>query len=278
MVQTRSGKQTQKNVRRAPVVAFDDAQITSMIPNQPARPKAETRPLGRHPADCTIDLRNLSAALRTMDLQNTKSFLGEGTPDDTTAASSQPLDNIPSLFDDTSYLAPDFNPTTLKIPTLRNVLLRHNIPYSPTQTKSVLIEIFISEIQPRAAATLAAMAKVQRDEKGIVDRSSSVFKGVCRLARGQTRAYPGHPEIELALLRFHSATSSRNTYDLAYFFLEERSNPRSQDGKHFYDWEAAPIDRSFWYCQAHAPILQQKTVEGHAVRAMYLLTMNSIIR
>ncbi|EQB47653.1 hypothetical protein CGLO_13180 [Colletotrichum gloeosporioides Cg-14] len=219
MVQTRSGKQTQKNVRRAPVVAFDDAQITSMIPNQPARPKAETRPLGRHPADCTIDLRNLSAALRTMDLQNTESFLGEGTPDDTTAASSQPLDNIPSLFDDTSYLAPDFNPTTLKIPTLRNVLLRHNIPYSPTQTKSVLIEIFISEIQPRAAATLAAMAKVQRDEKGIVD----------------TRAYPGHPEIELALLRFHSATSSRNTYDLAYFFLEERSNPRSQDSKHFYD-------------------------------------------
>ncbi|KAF4812679.1 Non-reducing end beta-L-arabinofuranosidase [Colletotrichum siamense] len=104
---------------------------------------------------------------------------------------------------------------------------------------------------------------------------------------GQTRAYPGHPEIELALLRFHAATGSRDAYDLARFFLEERGNPRGQDGQHFYDWEAAvrrddeprwkrpnswPMDRSFWYCQAHAPILQQDTVEGHAVRAMYLLT------
>ncbi|KAF9880933.1 hypothetical protein CkaCkLH20_01975 [Colletotrichum karsti] len=102
---------------------------------------------------------------------------------------------------------------------------------------------------------------------------------------GQTRAYPGHPEIELALLRFYSATGSQDAYDLARFFLEERGNPAGQDGKHFYDWEAEqrdeprwkrpnswPMDRSFWYCQAHDPILEQTSVEGHAVRAMYLLT------
>ncbi|KAF6832561.1 DUF1680 domain-containing protein [Colletotrichum plurivorum] len=103
--------------------------------------------------------------------------------------------------------------------------------------------------------------------------------------KDQTRAYPGHPEIELALLRFYSATGSRDAYDLARFFLEERGNPTGQDGKHFYDWEAEqrdeprwrrpnswPMDRSFWYCQAHVPILEQPSVEGHAVRAMYLLT------
>ncbi|KAF0319716.1 hypothetical protein GQ607_013081 [Colletotrichum asianum] len=173
MVQTRSGKQTQQNFPREPLVPFDDAQITSKNPDQPAHPKAETRPFGRHPDDFTIDLKNLSAALQAMNLQNTEVPLGEATADDTIAASSQPLDNIPSLFDDTSYLAPDFNPTTLKIPTLRNVLLRHNIPYPPTQTKKVLVDIFISEIQPRAAATLAAMAKVQRDEKDIVDVSNN---------------------------------------------------------------------------------------------------------
>ncbi|WQF88534.1 hypothetical protein CDEST_13548 [Colletotrichum destructivum] len=102
---------------------------------------------------------------------------------------------------------------------------------------------------------------------------------------GQLRAYPGHPEIELALLRFYSVTGSRDAYDLARFFLEERGNPTGQDGQHFYDWEmerrgeprwkrpnSFPMDRSYWYCQAHAPILDQPTIEGHAVRAMYLLT------
>ncbi|WYZ41481.1 hypothetical protein EsH8_V_000376 [Colletotrichum jinshuiense] len=102
---------------------------------------------------------------------------------------------------------------------------------------------------------------------------------------GQLRAYPGHPEIELALLRFYSATGSQDAYDLARFFLEERGNPTGQDGKHFYDWEmeqrdeprwkrpnSFPMDRSYWYCQAHVPILEQPSVEGHAVRAMYLLT------
>ncbi|TDZ25655.1 Non-reducing end beta-L-arabinofuranosidase [Colletotrichum orbiculare MAFF 240422] len=102
---------------------------------------------------------------------------------------------------------------------------------------------------------------------------------------GQLRAYPGHPEIELALLRVYSATGNRDAYDLARFFLGERGNPAGQAGQHFYDWEAEqrdeprwkrpnswPMDRSFWYCQAHAPILEQETVEGHAVRAMYLLT------
>ncbi|KAI8226418.1 Inner nuclear membrane protein SRC1 [Colletotrichum sp. SAR 10_86] len=169
MVQTRSGKQTRQNVPREPIVPLDEAQITSMIPDKPAYPKAETRPFGRHPDDFTIDLKNLSEALQAMNLQNTEAPLGEVTAGDTIAASSQPLDNVPSLFDDTSYLAPDFNPTTLKIPTLRNLLLRHNIPYPPTHTKKVLVDIFVSEIQPRAAATLVAMAKVQRDEKDIVD-------------------------------------------------------------------------------------------------------------
>lgn len=51
---------------------------------------------------------------------------------------------------------------------------------------------------------------------------------------------------------------------------------------HYYDWERkqrgdSPWKRpdsyqmhdSHWYNQAHAPILEQTSVEGHAVRAMY---------
>lgn len=101
----------------------------------------------------------------------------------------------------------------------------------------------------------------------------------------QRHAYPGHPEIELALLRLYKATGSATAYDLARYFLEERGNPTGQAGMLYYDWEAQqrgdvrwkrpdayPMAGSPWYNQAHAPIRQQTSVEGHAVRVMYLLT------
>jgi len=97
--------------------------------------------------------------------------------------------------------------------------------------------------------------------------------------------YPGHPEIELALFRLYTATGSRDAYDLARYFLEERGNPKGQDKKHYYDWEADlrgdtpwkrpdpyPESRAYWYAQAHQPILEQQSVEGHSVRCVYLLT------
>lgn len=102
---------------------------------------------------------------------------------------------------------------------------------------------------------------------------------------GQRRAYPGHPELELALLRLYKTTGDIKAYQLAKFFLTERGIPTSQDGKHYYDWEmenrgeeahrrpnSYPMSRDYWYCQAHKPILDQQTVEGHAVRVTYLLT------
>lgn len=96
--------------------------------------------------------------------------------------------------------------------------------------------------------------------------------------------YPGHPEIELALFRLYAATKQQDAYDLAKYFLEERGNPTGQDGKHYYDWETEkrgdnfwarpdsyPENRSYWVNQAHLPVLEQMTIEGHCVRAVYLL-------
>ncbi|ROW00745.1 hypothetical protein VMCG_06460 [Cytospora schulzeri] len=101
----------------------------------------------------------------------------------------------------------------------------------------------------------------------------------------QRKAYPGHPEIELALLRLYRTTGDIKAYELARFFLTERGNPVGQDGRHYYDWEmdrrseeahrrpnSYPMSRDYWYCQAHMPILEQESVEGHAVRVTYLLT------
>lgn len=101
----------------------------------------------------------------------------------------------------------------------------------------------------------------------------------------ELHGYPGHPEIELALLRLYAATGSDEAYELARYFLEERGNPEGQCGMNYFDWEAQkrhedpytrpntyPEKNSHWYCQAHKPILEQDAVEGHSVRAVYLLT------
>lgn len=101
----------------------------------------------------------------------------------------------------------------------------------------------------------------------------------------QIHGYSGHPEIELALLRLHSVTKNPKHLALARYFIDERGDPKGVEGRHFYDWEAErrgehpykrpnsyPMIRSYWYQQAHLPICEQESVEGHAVRAMYLLT------
>ncbi|KAF1933965.1 glycoside hydrolase family 127 protein [Didymella exigua CBS 183.55] len=102
---------------------------------------------------------------------------------------------------------------------------------------------------------------------------------------GQLHGYPGHPELEIALMRLHHRTGDEKSFELARYFINERGNPTGVDGREFYtveaekrnealDWQPVwyPAPRSHWYQQAHAPIAKQDTIEGHSVRAMYLLT------
>jgi uncharacterized protein len=101
----------------------------------------------------------------------------------------------------------------------------------------------------------------------------------------QTCGYPGHPEIELALLRLHQRTQNPKHLELACYFINERGNPQGDNGKHYYTAERErrgeipalrprcyPEPESNWYNQAHLPIAKMDTIEGHSVRAMYLLT------
>lgn len=101
----------------------------------------------------------------------------------------------------------------------------------------------------------------------------------------QLHGYPGHPEIELALLRLYHRTSEPRYLSLARYFLLERGNPTGSFGRPYYRVEAerrgedplhglkmAGQHDAWWYMQAHAPIVAQPSIEGHSVRAMYLLT------
>jgi DUF1680 family protein len=81
--------------------------------------------------------------------------------------------------------------------------------------------------------------------------------------REKTSGYvtPGHEEIELALVRLYRATGERRYLELAKFFVDNRG---SDDPSFYYGYANAR------YTQDHLPVRQQRTAEGHAVRATYL--------
>lgn len=106
---------------------------------------------------------------------------------------------------------------------------------------------------------------------------------------------PGHEGIELALVKLYRVTDEDRYLDLARYFIDGRGQEPSPladelaniddigganfvhhghtaaDGarNHFLDGDGE-YDGS--YAQDHAPIREQETVEGHAVRAMYCYT------
>ncbi len=90
------------------------------------------------------------------------------------------------------------------------------------------------------------------------------------------QGYPGHPEIELALVRLYNATGEEKYLKLSKYFIEQRGQQ-----PHWYDIEAERrgnvpkyyfSDIGYNYSQAHLPIRQQETAEGHSVRALYLFS------
>ena len=108
-----------------------------------------------------------------------------------------------------------------------------------------------------------------------------------KLGRGpdQIRAYCGHPEIELALLRLYAITEDPRHLDFAGYLLSERGyiGPET-NGKPFFRYEADDLRHDLIYhhqmedldhlsyVQAHRPLHEQENVLGHSVRALYLLT------
>ena len=110
----------------------------------------------------------------------------------------------------------------------------------------------------------------------LADHIDSVFGPGENLLHG----YPGHPEIELALMRLYEVTDNQRYLNLVNYFVEERGTQ-----PHFYDIEYEKRGRtSHWnihgpawmvkdkaYSQAHEPLALQQTAVGHAVRFVYLM-------
>lgn len=103
---------------------------------------------------------------------------------------------------------------------------------------------------------------------------------------GQLHGYPGHQEIEIALLRLSDLTGDDRYLEMAGYFLDTRGT------NSFFEQEFERRGRiCFWnkaeeaepnrrynqfsyrhYNQFHLPVREQKEAVGHAVRAVYMYT------
>lgn len=84
---------------------------------------------------------------------------------------------------------------------------------------------------------------------------------VFRVEKSAAFVTPGHEEIELALMKLYDDTGEKRYLELAEFFVDNRG--RNADDR--CTGESDP--RSF---QDQAPVREQTTAEGHAVRLCYL--------
>lgn len=91
----------------------------------------------------------------------------------------------------------------------------------------------------------------------------------------QRPGYPGHQEIELALVKLYHITGNKKHLDLASYFIDQRGSL-----PHYFEtemlargdtYEQYHFD-NFEYSQSHLPVREQTQVLGHAVRAIYMYT------
>ncbi len=87
--------------------------------------------------------------------------------------------------------------------------------------------------------------------------------------------YPGHPEVELALMKMYRCTGNRRCLELAEHFINCRGV-----NSDFFRQEQAKRNWTVWgndggnneYQQSGKPVREQTEATGHAVRAVYLYT------
>lgn len=101
---------------------------------------------------------------------------------------------------------------------------------------------------------------------------------ICRVfgeKEGQKKGYPGHQEIELALIKLYRATGERKYLETAGYFIEERGKEPNYllqeiEKRGGYEFFPDLKDYDLEYSQAHIQPVKQESAEGHAVRAMYM--------
>ncbi len=126
-----------------------------------------------------------------------------------------------------------------------------------------LIEAAVAHFQATGKRTLLS----------VLERNVDLIAQVYGPNPGQKHGYPGHEEIELALVKLYHVTHNPRHLELARYFVDARGQQ-----PYYFDLEAQARGEdpavyhfgSYEYAQAHKPVREQTQVVGHAVRAMYL--------
>ena len=87
------------------------------------------------------------------------------------------------------------------------------------------------------------------------------------------KGIPGHPEIELALLKLYRLTKNAHFLELAEMFIDERGKDpaffaKEAEKRSWTVWGSDPWSND--YRQSARPVREQSEATGHAVRAVYL--------
>ncbi len=98
--------------------------------------------------------------------------------------------------------------------------------------------------------------------------------GIFGREEGKLHGYPGHPVIEMALMRLYGITKDPKHLKLAQYFVLQRG----QSPLYFEQERIRNQNKCYWldgvlqygYYQADKPLKEQQDAVGHAVRALYL--------
>jgi hypothetical protein len=66
-------------------------------------------------------------------------------------------------------VAEDFDPGHLKIAELRGILLKHDVPYTPTAKKAELVQLFQKNVYSKAEEILELHRQLKPNAKGIIN-------------------------------------------------------------------------------------------------------------
>jgi DUF1680 family protein len=107
----------------------------------------------------------------------------------------------------------------------------------------------------------AAVAQARcTGERGLLDVAVRLADHLVRtFGENGRHDLDGHPEVEMALVELYRETGTRDYLDLARYFVEARGQGR-----------IVAYGRDPAYFADRVPVREQTTVEGHAVRAVYL--------
>lgn len=128
-----------------------------------------------------------------------------------------------------------------------------------------LIEAAVAYYEATGKETILRVACRFAD---LIDRTFGAEDGKCH-------GYPGHQEIELALVKLYRVTGEERYLNLADYFIHQRGGKPNyllqemagRQGHNIFPEFSEYDDK---YAQTHLPPVEQTTAEGHAVRAMYM--------